>query len=50
MSHIEYHVATVMADRRREADAARRPAVVRQKPRWTRSGPLRRARLRLRLA
>jgi hypothetical protein len=49
VSHIEYHVATVMADRRREADAARRH-VTRQRFRWTRSGPVRRARLRQRLA
>jgi hypothetical protein len=49
VSHIEYHVATVMADRRREADAARQP-VTGERIRWTRGGPARRARLRLRLA
>jgi len=48
VSYIDYHVATVMADRTREAQAARRPHVRRQRSRWIRGWPSRGARLRVR--
>ena len=47
MSHHEYYVAAVMADRMREARAARRQRVLRPRRRWTR---VTRPRLRPRLA
>ena len=48
MSYIDYHVATVMADRTREGQAARRPRVPRQRSRWIRGWPSRRGRLHVR--
>lgn len=52
MSHFEYYVNAVIADRMREADLARRMVSARHrpKPHWGRRGPSRLARLRLRLA
>lgn len=52
MSHHQYYVDAVIADRMREGDLARRMVSARRrpKPRWGRRGPTRLARLRLRLA
>lgn len=52
MSAVDYYAKAVMADRMRDAGQARLRASVRSHRQWpwTRGGPIRSARLRLRLA